>query len=86
MGVEYSFASGSGIFESDPKEAAGAKFRESIELGAFEGGSAELRNLLANLRNDFGPNSYNLLTKNCNHFAAALVWSLLRRPIPSCVN
>ena len=29
MGVEYSFSSGSGIFESDPKEAAGAKFRES---------------------------------------------------------
>ena len=85
-GVEYSFASGAGIFESDPKEAAGAKYRESIELGAFEGGSSELRMVVADLRSDFGPDSYNLLTKNCNHFAAALVWSLLRRPIPSYVN
>ena len=47
MGVEYSFASGAGIFESEPKEAAGAKFRESIDLGAFEGGSSELRMAVA---------------------------------------
>jgi hypothetical protein len=46
-----------------------------------------IRNSLnVDLRNEFGPNSYNILTKNCNHFAAALVWSLLRRPIPSYVN
>ena len=36
------FASGGGIFDSSPKDAPGATFRESIELGTFEGGSAEL--------------------------------------------
>lgn len=35
------FASGGGIFDSSPKDAPGATFRESIELGAFKGGSAE---------------------------------------------
>ena len=42
LGKEYSFASGGGIFDSTPKDAPGAKFRESIELGAFDGGSSEL--------------------------------------------
>ena len=43
MGTEYTFASGSGIFNTSPKEAPGARFRESLELGTFEGGSSELR-------------------------------------------
>lgn len=30
LGREYSFASGGGIFDSSPKDAPGAKFRESI--------------------------------------------------------
>lgn len=32
-GTEYSFGSGGGIFPGTPREAAGAKFRESIRLG-----------------------------------------------------
>ena len=47
MGSEYSFASGGGIFESTPKEAPGAKFRESLEVGSFEGGSVELRKAIS---------------------------------------
>ena len=38
------------------------------------------------LRSDFGPDSYNLIRKNCNHFANALVWALLGRTIPPHVN
>jgi len=47
LGREYSFASGGGIFDSSPKDAPGAKFRESIELGVFEGGSAELQSAIS---------------------------------------
>ena len=86
LGSEYSFAGGGGIFESSPKEAAGAKFRESIEVGTFDGGSVELRKVISDLRTDFGPDSYNLIRKNCNHFANALVWALLGKPIPGYVN
>lgn len=38
------------------------------------------------LRSQFGPESYNLITKNCNSFANAFVWALLRRTIPPHVN
>ena len=55
LGREYSFASGGGVFDSSPKEAPGAKFRESIELGHFEGGSAELNSAISGLRDEFGP-------------------------------
>ncbi|KAL7550734.1 hypothetical protein ACHAWF_013946 [Thalassiosira exigua] len=86
LGREYSFASGGGIFDSGPKEAPGAKFRESIELGAFDGGSSELQSAISDLRDDFGPDRYNLIRRNCNHFANALVWRLLGRTIPGHVN
>ena len=87
MGSEYSFASGGGVFESPPGEAPGAKFRERIELGSFDGGSSELTAVLDRLRsNGFGADEYHLIRKNCNHFANALVWALLRKPIPPHVN
>lgn len=87
LGSEYSFASGGGIFESSPGEAPGARFRERIDLGSFDGGSSELRSVLDHLRsNGFGSDDYHLIKKNCNHFANALTWALLRKPIPPHVN
>ena len=86
LGTEYSFASGGGIFESMPKEAPGATFRVALELGFFDGGQAEVRKAISDLRDDFGPDDYNLIRKNCNHFANALTWRLLNRTIPAYVN
>mmetsp|Transcript_10590 Transcript_10590/g.14942 ORF Transcript_10590/g.14942 Transcript_10590/m.14942 type:complete len:277 (-) Transcript_10590:42-872(-) len=93
---------GSGIFEMVPKEipststdsseggaavAAGhVVFRESIVMGVYGGGSSGLRVILDDLRSDFGPSDYNLLTKNCNTFSNAFVHSLLGRPIPAYIN
>lgn len=86
LGSEYSFASGAGIFTTAPKVVPNAKFREQIHLGDFDGGSVELRKVLDDLEEDFGPTDYNLVRKNCNHFANALCWKLLRRQIPGHVN
>ncbi len=47
LGSEYSFASGGGIFQSAPKDAPGAKFRESMELGSFFGGISELNKAIS---------------------------------------
>lgn len=55
LGREYSFASGGGIFDSSPKDAPGAKFRESIELGAFDGGSSELQSAISGEMISFYP-------------------------------
>jgi hypothetical protein len=88
-GDEYSFASGAGIFSNSPKqEAPNTKFRESIELGAFDGGPSDLKVVLSQLReaDKFGPDDYNLVRNNCNHFANALVWKLLGRKIPPHIN
>lgn len=41
---------------------------------------------LPDLREDFGPDRYNLIRRNCNHFANALCWRLLQRTIPGHVN
>jgi hypothetical protein len=46
LGSEYSYASGGGVFENTPKQAAGARFRVTVELGAYDGGQAELRKAL----------------------------------------
>jgi hypothetical protein len=46
-GMEYPFASGGGIFENTPKQAAGAQFCVTVELGAYDGGQAELRQALS---------------------------------------
>ena len=86
LGREYSFASGGGIFDSTPKDAPGAIYRESIELGSFDGGSGELQSAISDLREEFGPDQYNLIRRNCNHFANSLVWKLLGRTIPGHVN
>lgn len=85
-GSEYSFASGAGVFESTPRDAPGARYRETLELGVFDGGSAEFKVALADVRQHFGPDDYNLVRKNCNHFANALVWRLLGKRIPAHVN
>mmetsp|Transcript_4358 Transcript_4358/g.12187 ORF Transcript_4358/g.12187 Transcript_4358/m.12187 type:complete len:176 (+) Transcript_4358:1113-1640(+) len=52
----------------------------------FEGGGSELRATIDDLRSSFGPDDYNLVRKNCNHFSNALVWALLGRQIPACIN
>ena len=86
LGTEYSFASGAGVFEMPPKQAPGAKFREQMELGLFSGSQADLNRALDEVRERFGPNDYNLIRKNCNHYARAVSWKLLGKDIPGYVN
>jgi deubiquitinase DESI2 len=86
LGSEYSFASNAGVFEATPKEAPGAKFRDQILMGVMDGGQMELKKALDDLRDAFGPNDYNIIRKNCNHFANAMVYRLLGKEIPGYVN
>lgn len=83
---EYTFAGGAGIFDTTPRDAPGARFRESITLGTFEGGQGALSRALDELKPFFDPSSYNVITKNCNHFSDALSRQLLDTPIPGWVN
>lgn len=87
MGSEYTFASGAGIFSHQPKVVpGGAIFREQLELGIYEGSVKDLNFIISELRETYGPDDYNLIRKNCNHFANSFTWRLLQRTIPGYVN
>ncbi|TDH67864.1 uncharacterized protein CCR75_007434 [Bremia lactucae] len=62
-GEEFSYASGAGVFSSTPRHAPGATFRESIDMGYFQGSSQEAHHLAFSLCSDFEGNAYNLFTK-----------------------
>jgi deubiquitinase DESI2 len=87
MGTEFSFASGAGVFEGQPKDVPNAKFREQIEMGLYDGTMAQINSIIQELRTtNFGPDDYNLVRRNCNHFANAFCWKLLKKQIPGYVN
>lgn len=52
--------------------APGARFREAVGMGSFTGGSRALADAIDSLREEFGPDRYNVLTRNCNTFSSAL--------------
>ena len=68
-----------------PKEAPNATFRESILMGNYSGTYREIEDVVSSMRSEFRGESYNLLTKNCNCFAQALVKRLVNRDIPGCM-
>ena len=84
-GVEYTFSSGSGVFNHAPRAAGGAKFRETVNLGTLASSSA-VGTAIEELRHEFRGTDYNVLERNCNHFAEALVWRLLGKQLPGYVN
>lgn len=83
-GQEYTYAGGAGVYSMEPKSAP--RFRESIDLGIYNGTASQLDIILSSLRREFGPNEYSLMSKNCNCFADALVTRLLGHGIPGFVN
>ncbi|KAF3786082.1 DeSI-like protein [Nymphaea thermarum] len=89
-GVEYAFgahdAPTTGIFEGEPKKCAGFTFRKSILIGRTDLGPKEVRGLMEKLADNYTGNTYNLITKNCNHFCNDACLKLTGRPIPRWVN
>lgn len=84
-GSEYTFASGGGIFNHEPKGAA-AKFRETVNIGSFHGSSQQLAQIIEELRQDFTGSNYHVLTRNCNHFADEFLQRLVNKSIPGYIN
>mmetsp|Transcript_22270 Transcript_22270/g.51001 ORF Transcript_22270/g.51001 Transcript_22270/m.51001 type:complete len:217 (-) Transcript_22270:179-829(-) len=100
MGTEYTFAAETGIYTMEPRSAVttaapssssapsapAVTFRESVELGVFEGTQADLRAVLDDLRSEFRGDAYHTILQNCNHFANALSYALVGKTIPPHVN
>mmetsp|Transcript_6194 Transcript_6194/g.11194 ORF Transcript_6194/g.11194 Transcript_6194/m.11194 type:complete len:293 (+) Transcript_6194:213-1091(+) len=99
-GVEVTFADGTsteyaygghvddttGIFEHRPKCAPEAVFRESIPYGTTCWTRAEITKLNEAELSRYTGRSYNLLSRNCNHFSAELLFILTGKQAPTWVN
>ncbi|VDK87663.1 unnamed protein product [Onchocerca ochengi] len=93
-GVEYAYGghpfSFSGIFENSPKDAEelgeNFKFKESILIGETDFTSTDIRHLIQMLGSEYRGDRYHLISKNCNHFTAALAKTLTGNDIPSWIN
>lgn len=89
-GQEYAFGAHehptTGIFEVEPKKCPGFTFRKSILIGRTDMGQKEVLSFMEKLAEEYSGNSYNLITKNCNHFCNDACLKLIGKPIPSWVN
>ena len=68
------------------QQAPGAKLRESIDIGVFNGTGKDLTIILDDLRTRFSGSDYNLLNRNCNSFAQEFIQRLTGKDIPPFVN
>nr|GFB48550.1 hypothetical protein [Tanacetum cinerariifolium] len=89
-GVEYAFGSHdrttTGICEGDPKQCDGFRFRKQILIGWTEMNKKEVRKVIEELADEYKGISYNLITKNCNHFCNDVCVRLTGNTIPRWVN
>lgn len=89
-GIEYAFGAheypSTGIFEGEPKQCEGFTFRKSILIGKTDLGPLEVRATMEQLAENYKGSSYNLITKNCNHFCDETCIKLTGNPIPSWIN
>ncbi|XP_076904803.1 deSI-like protein At4g17486 [Bidens hawaiensis] len=89
-GVEFAFGfhkhATTGIFEGEPKQCEGFVFRKQIRIGWTEMSLKEIRGLMEELGGDYRGNSYNLITRNCNHFCIDACIKLTGNPIPNWIN
>lgn len=89
-GTEYCFGghpgSYTGVFEVEPRDAPEAKFRESIVIGHTSLSPIDVALLINQMASHWSGNSYNLLTRNCNHFASDLCEKLTGVVAPGWIN
>ncbi|KAK8637787.1 hypothetical protein V6N13_136247 [Hibiscus sabdariffa] len=89
-GKEYGFGSHefpvSGVFEVEPKNCPGFAYRRSISLGSISIPLSEFTEFIENIASQYHGNSYNLVSKNCNHFTDDVARKLTGKSIPGWVN
>lgn len=75
-----------GVFEVPPRNAPDAKFRQAIIMGHCELDQASISQLIDSFSVHWPGNKYNLLARNCNHFASELCQALTGRIAPAWIN
>ncbi|CAJ2674228.1 hypothetical protein L195_g019770 [Trifolium pratense] len=89
-GVEYAFGAhdcpSSGVFEVEPRQCPGFKFRKSIFMGTTSLDPFQIREFMENQSAKYNGDSYHLIVKNCNHFCEDICYKLTGNSIPKWVN
>ncbi|XXG78570.1 hypothetical protein AAC387_Pa08g2493 [Persea americana] len=89
-GVEYAFGAhdypSSGVFEVEPRQCPGFKFRKSIFMGTTILDPNQIREFMERHSVNYNGNTYHLIAKNCNHFCKDVCYKLTKRKIPKWVN
>ncbi|KAL1917078.1 uncharacterized protein VTP21DRAFT_5276 [Calcarisporiella thermophila] len=91
LGTEYCFGGHpenfSGIFTVPPKIGPpGVLFKKSIFMGYSQKTPEEISAILVQLHTEYTGISYNLLTRNCNHFSSDFCARVLGKPAPGWIN
>lgn len=89
-GIEYAFGAHdfptSGVFEVEPRQCPGFRFRKSIFMGTTCLDPIELREFMERQSANYNGDTYHLIVKNCNHFCEDICYKLTGKPIPKWVN
>ncbi|KAK1570075.1 hypothetical protein QYE76_067187 [Lolium multiflorum] len=89
-GVEYAFGahdySISGVFEVEPRQCPGFKFRKSIFVGTTCLDPLQVRAFMETQSVNYNGDIYHLISKNCNHFCEDICKKLTGNSIPKWVN
>lgn len=89
-GVEYAFGAHdyptSGVFEVEPRQCPGFKFRRSILIGTTCLDPHEVREFMEQCSSSYYGDTYHLIVKNCNHFCRDVCHQLTGKSIPKWVN
>jgi len=89
-GKEYGFGAhdfpASGVFEVEPKKCPGFIYRCSVNLGQINMHPSEFRIFIESIANEYHGDTYNLISKNCNHFTDDVSSRLNGKRIPGWVN
>ena len=89
-GVEYAFGAHdyptSGVFEVEPRQCPGFKFRKSIFIGTTCLDPIQVWEFMERHAARYHGDTYHLIVKNCNHFCKDVCYKLTGKSIPKWVN
>lgn len=88
--IEYAFGAHdfptSGVFEVEPRQCPGFRFRKSICIGTTHLNPHQVRDFIEHQAANYCGDTYHLVVKNCNHFCEDICYKLTGKRIPSWVN
>nr|GEU76670.1 hypothetical protein [Tanacetum cinerariifolium] len=89
-GTEYAYGghqyATTGIYKLPPTNCKGFIFRRQIPIGWTNMSLGEVTCFMEELAQDYKGTSYNLITRNCNHFSNDVCLRLTGNAIPSWIN